>query len=692
MLLCTTLYSRMMNTYCPLLSTPLRFCYVVFTVAIISLAACVPPTEEVITEVDIDLGTAAYQQLYKYIDQRNLDSILSYTSHPDPAYRYTMAIGLSSMQDEKAMDSLTLLLQDPIIKVRSAAAYALGQLGAQGAVTSLMESFRRKDTLDVDNIFNATILEAIGKTADKGLLEAIATVSTYRKTDSLLLQGQARAIYRFGLRGLYHPKATSHMADLVLDSQYPLSTRQLAASYLHRFFKDLDLSDYSKRLTKAYIDSPRGLLRNSLASVVTRIGDTSMASQLLDLASDGDADYRERIEIIKQLGQYPYIQVVDKIIVLLSDANLHVAHAAADYLVHHGNPSDAALYHSFIKAEMRFSVKAKIYQAVLQNIPVYYTNTKNKYKRDMQTAIDSATLLQEKTAYITALAADPYAYEQLIDIGLGTDVPAIRSTVAAALSTLILSPRYLQAYRSSMRYHTQRIVAGINTMIKSGDAGVIAVAGDLLSSTEPDFTPFIKDSLALYEKALTSLPMPGNIEAYNALSKAISKAKGKQYEARIPAYNQPIDWSKLTKFGDTIVAVIKTSKGNIKLHLDPVHAPASVANFITLAQDDYYDNKTIHRVVPNFVIQGGCSRGDGYGGLNYTIRSELGPHYYDQEGYIGMASAGRDTEGTQWFITQSLTPHLDGRYTIFGRVVEGMDVVHTIMPGDISYDVIISRL
>jgi cyclophilin family peptidyl-prolyl cis-trans isomerase len=87
-------------------------------------------------------------------------------------------------------------------------------------------------------------------------------------------------------------------------------------------------------------------------------------------------------------------------------------------------------------------------------------------------------------------------------------------------------------------------------------------------------------------------------------------------------------------------------------------------------------------VVPNFVIQSGCPRGDGFGSLGFTIRSEVGDTYYNDEGYVGMASAGLHTEGTQFFITHSPTPHLDGRYTIFAKVIEGMDVVHKISIGD----------
>ena len=121
------------------------------------------------------------------------------------------------------------------------------------------------------------------------------------------------------------------------------------------------------------------------------------------------------------------------------------------------------------------------------------------------------------------------------------------------------------------------------------------------------------------------------------------------------------------------------------------HAPGSVSNFVALSESNYYKGKYFHRVVPNFVVQSGCSRGDGYGGLDYTIRTELGPKYYDSPGYIGMASAGSDTEGTQWFITHSATPHLDGRYTIFGKVMEGMEVVHSIEVGDVIQDVRIMK-
>ncbi len=165
-----------------------------------------------------------------------------------------------------------------------------------------------------------------------------------------------------------------------------------------------------------------------------------------------------------------------------------------------------------------------------------------------------------------------------------------------------------------------------------------------------------------------------------------------KFTPKTPDWNHPIDWSVFTTYGDSIQVALKTTKGVIRTKMFAKEAPGSVANFLSLAQNDFYDGKTVHRVVPNFVIQGGCPRGDGYGALDYSIRSELPQLYYDNEGYLGMASAGLHTEGTQWFITHSPAMHLNGKYTIFGKVIAGMDVVHNIEVGDKIEDVIISKL
>ncbi len=132
-------------------------------------------------------------------------------------------------------------------------------------------------------------------------------------------------------------------------------------------------------------------------------------------------------------------------------------------------------------------------------------------------------------------------------------------------------------------------------------------------------------------------------------------------------------------------AIIKTNRGDMKIDFYEKDAPNTVANFVKLSKSGFYDGLTWHRVIPNFVIQGGCPRGDGSGGPGYTIKCELnGDKQYHDRGVLSMAHAGRNTGGSQFFICHNRqnTKHLDRQHTAFGKVIEGLDVLDSIKQGD----------
>ena len=147
--------------------------------------------------------------------------------------------------------------------------------------------------------------------------------------------------------------------------------------------------------------------------------------------------------------------------------------------------------------------------------------------------------------------------------------------------------------------------------------------------------------------------------------------------------NTTADYERaLARIGKRFNAVVTTTKGAFTIELLPEDAPLTVDNFIQLAKRGYFNGITVHRVVPNFVIQDGDPRGDGNGGPGYQIRCEINEAPYER-GAVGMALSGKDTGGSQWFVTHSPQPHLDGGYTVFGNVVAGMDVVDGIVRGDV---------
>ncbi len=129
-------------------------------------------------------------------------------------------------------------------------------------------------------------------------------------------------------------------------------------------------------------------------------------------------------------------------------------------------------------------------------------------------------------------------------------------------------------------------------------------------------------------------------------------------------------------------AVIETDKGDIRLQLTPEKTPVTVANFVNLAQRGYYDGLTFHRVIDNFMVQGGDPTGTGSGGPGYTFQDEITDLRHDGPGVLSMANAGPGTNGSQFFITHVETPWLNGKHTVFGRVVSDQSVVDAIAQGD----------
>jgi len=412
--------------------------------------SCVPPTNEVITDVKISNTDPVYQRLYDLQDHQNVDSLLAYFNDPNPALRLTAVKAMASVQSSAAIDSLVMMLADPILEVRTAAAYAIGQSGNAQTVDPLMNAFVNRDTVDVDNRFNSTILESVGKIGNKALLDALATVESYRTTDTLLLLGQARAIYRYATRGITSQKGTDRMVDLASSDTYPEAVRVMAANYLSRA-KDIDISKGQFRVAEALTGSRNANIRMAAASALRKVSDPDIL-KILQSQLIAEKDYRVKVNILRSLGSYSYIDNVDLIIDHLEDENIHVANAAAQYLVNHGNRTDAEIYKTFATKKVDHTVRAKIYASVLKHLPAYYTNSKSRIRIDILKYIDE---LKDKPYiakhYVAALGYDPLNYSYLKDAAIDSGAVVIRTTGMEALSKIISDETFVNSFRRLKR-------------------------------------------------------------------------------------------------------------------------------------------------------------------------------------------------------------------------------------------------
>ncbi|MCG8328758.1 MAG: peptidylprolyl isomerase [Chitinophagales bacterium] len=643
--------------------------------------ACVPPSSKVKTEITLDSSDPEFQSIIDFQDRQEKDSLYVYFQHKDPSYRYLAVMAFASIQDSTAIDSLAALLADPVDKVRAAAAYAIGQSKGNSSQRILINAFNRNDTAGDFALSNRAILESIGKCGDEEMLAALSTVSTYTPRDTFLLEGQSWGIYRYALRGINVPEGTDRMLEYLKGTEYPEKVRLIAAHYLSRSRNiKLDSLD-GVTIANTFTSSSSPDIRMALAIALGKVKNSAALQTLLQQYKKED-DYRVKANILSVLGNYDYIDVQTLVIEALKDPNLHVSRRAVQYFIDHGAGADATFYWRTAKDTLPWPIQIGLYQATNKHLPAYYVDYRDAINSELRQRYRTASSTYEKAATLQALAEFPWNYRYIYREGFKSELPSIRTATMEALSTISNRRDFRSYFGGSYRAVRRDLLSYFLEAMESGDPAMIAISATALRNERMNYEDHI-DSLTMLRGILEELELPKEIETYNELQHTIAFLAGEAAPTPLtPEYNHEIDWSMLGRIANGEHAIINTSKGAIELEFLPDAAPGTVINFIALVRQGFYENKTFHRVVPNFVIQGGCPRGDGYGSLDYSIRSELPHLHYDAEGYVGMASSGNHTECTQFFITHSPTPHLDGRYTIFAKVVKGMEVVHDIQMGD----------
>lgn len=614
------------------------------------------------------------RDIYTLQNQRNGEGLLVYLGNKEPRYRKAAAIGLASVQSPGVVEPLSRILKDENPEVRLAVAYAMGQVGDNQSEPYLLKAYCEETCPDVKQ----AILEALGKCGTTKGLTFLIDLSITGQPEAVRV-GQVWGIYRYLLRNIILPGGTQLCVES-LAAENPVKVRLIAANYLARG-GDLDLTAFRNALLEAVKKEKDVFVLMNVVRALGKVKHNEALARLKELATAGQAqDYRVRVNALRALADFEYKKVSPVILKLTADPDVSVAVTASEYFTLSGNAGDAQKYLATAQELNNWRTRANMLTAAL-------TFEKNSQKRkrisdSIITAYNQSVNPYEKASLCGGLSGDLSSIrfiETCVNSNIGKE-PVISTSGMNALVEMSKT-----AQKKGDRELFKTLSQVLKRGIESGDSSIIAVVAGVLRDPGMEFKQEFKD-ISFLEVALAKCQGPEHIEARLELEKTIAFFKGEEKELKpggLPGINRPIDWEKVVVIPPDQRIRVKTSKGNIVIQLKVEQAPGSVLNFIELIKENFYlkAHHTFHRVVPNFVIQGGCPWGDGFGGPAHTIGSELGPLNYE-EGTVGMASAGKDTEGSQWFITHSPVPHLDGRYSIFGTVVEGMDVVHKIEIGD----------
>ncbi|MDU0370383.1 peptidylprolyl isomerase [Hymenobacter endophyticus] len=599
-------------------------------------------------------------------DERRTAGLLPYLSSPQARYRRAAAEALASVQDKAATARLLTALQDAEWPVRQQAAYALGQTADSTAETELWRQVAEEKHPAVRRYE----LEALGRCTSRRTFVLLTKLPANLPVDTATLSGQAWGLYRAGLRGLTSEAAVARLVQL-LGRSNPTSARVAAANALVRT-RGLNLAPYAAAIGAAAQQDAHYAVRSGAASALGKAAAAPTVPATLATLARRDADYRVRVSALRAMNKAMYTQVKEAAWAALTDNNAQVALSAAEFFLSHAADEPGTLFLEKANRLEQWRVRVTLLAAALRQPG----SERSAIRRAIEERYAATADIYEKGYLLKALGEDPVAFDFVQQATFVPNQPVVIGTYGMeALVALRRQPDFPAA-----RY--PEVALALRRGVLSGDVAMMGTAAEAIRDPKLDLRRLLPNPDFLLQ-ARDKLTLPRDLEAWQSLQQTIDFVQQRPATPTpvAPAATHPIDWGLVTSLPAGQRAVVHTSKGDVVMRLLVEQAPGSVASFVALTRQGFYNGKNFHRVVPNFVAQGGCPRGDGWGSSDYNLRSEFADLHYG-EGAVGLASAGKDTESCQWFITHAPTPHLDGRYTIFAQVVQGMDVVSRLEIGD----------
>ncbi len=667
-----------------MMSTRLRAPFMVSGFLLLAAAlgifsSCEPKVESHVDQpLTIDFSDTAFISLWYAEVRKDTAMIRSYLEAADPMRQYAALMALSTTPSHHWSSDLIQLLDAPQKQIRTRAAFSLGQSGDASVLSDLKNAFNNKDSLMQDQHFNATVLEAVGKLG--GPREAIELISTqsYSPRDSILNLGRLRALYQIALHGHELKEVQYFVMNVLGQALHPMNVRYLAADYLARFSSEpFDSLQYS--VIRAFERTDDIQLKRQLARLLPHCSATKANSLLVSTLTDREADEILRFLCGRALINSRSSEGSGFFRSLLEDDAPSVSQLAANYFLRYGNPHDAVDYGEWAKKEsLPKTTRFILMAAAMEHLPFYYELSKNKIAKELLAFWPREMTRPERKVLIDQLAGSTAFFDELVQFFQKTNDEIVRTDILLGLQQeycnkeegCSFSRNQLKLLMPVLRHALQK---------ETGSQTIGAQIASTLKSYIP--SDWSSDSSFL-RIAYQSMELPRQLEAAQAMG-TLMDTLSIPYEKR--ALAAPVEphsriWQRIT---DSTRLVIELPQGQIHIAFLPREAPLTVAQIIAEVESGYYEGKSWHRVVPNFVVQTGCPTGHGYDSGDYLLPTETSPYaHYHEAGACGMASIGPHTESTQWFITLRATPHLDGKYTKWGQVISGEELLWTIQAQD----------
>lgn len=601
-----------------------------FPLAVLGLIGCAAPDAPQAAH-DRPANRWADDRLWNVLqaqDHRDASALCAGLGDPSAAVREAAALALASVQDSTAMPCLLPALADTVPAVRRAAAFAL----SFSTDTVLLAKLETRIRHEPDSAVRAAMVRDTFRAALGRKKDAVFILGYLESSDPGIRTRAAAMLGRCPKEQLWREEpSVVHAVDVERDPD----VRALLVLAL-RHATNRGTVERLKRYAAS--DGSAAMRVNALRA----LGRNADAPFLLERLNDTVAAVRQTV--VERLQDMPSLN----------------GEALREAARHQGDPNTSIPLYGLALRYGGPGTQAAC-QAWLDTMA----------QRDLGPYLDAAVLKARFQRYADA--------DTLKTIALSTAPSIVRQAAFEQWSTCFGD--LLKNAEVDQRAVDRSYALFLKDVLRSSDAGSIAAACQRLEGGSQGLRNMVLSD-TLVARVRAALHPIRDLEARQLLDAAIAKRDGKPVPPHTgPAFNHPIDRTRLLSLKEGPQYRITTTKGEIVLALEPNTAPGSCVAFDSLVTAGYYNGKYLHRIVPNFVAQGGCPRGDGYGSMDWTLRTEIGYEGFTT-GAVGLASAGRDTESCQFFLTLMLAPHLDGRYTRFAHVISGMDVAQRLVIGD----------
>ncbi|MBK7141883.1 MAG: peptidylprolyl isomerase [bacterium] len=594
--------------------------------------------------------------------------------------RAAQAIG--RIGDKKGGELLMEALHDPSILVASKAAFGLGLLGDKQYAEKLLEAAE-----SLPGASSAQAVLAAGRLSDSSMVETLDNLTSF-------LGDASPEVREAACYGLFYAKATDQLSAVenLLMLEQDSMVQRAALFTLARLGADVQ-PVYARFLADAD-PGVRSLAVRGMGNVKTPEALQFLGMALNDVDQGVEA---EAIAALAKQGSYEASNYLWRKLPQISGDKLTVALIDALAQLKAEQAIDAVTSLTTLKPSDNVLAAGMKYLATVQSdravnlIDSVRTMKPSPYVR---AACVEAYGLMERDAVLPRVAQmfadeDPLVRLSAFEVLTKLDSANLDYYIGQALNDqdMVLLVTGVDAI---INFKLDRFFPTLSEIMARGTEIDSDIRRTIIDGLPKLFTEFGKDS------ALVRLLIDGILDKEYIVRRSAAivyeKEMGEDRWAQVPPALARITEgqvrSAVERYTVNPTARIITDKGEIELELRFDIAPLTVINFIELAQSGVYDGLKFHRVVPNFVVQGGDPRGDGWGGPGYQIRCEYSDLPY-RRGTVGIATSGKDTGGSQFFIALSPQPHLNGRYTVFGEVTDGMEIADEIVRGDIIQKIMI---